>query len=202
MSDKYLRLVENLTPPGRRYSITSPSAPRARFVLFILAYLADDDGRVTASLNDLAARTHYSPPLIRNALAELEAEQHLISISRQPSAANTYQLRQDQLEAQQFENILRTGTPKVDVLTSYGLDVRSANALHRDGVDTLDQLAAKIAEYGREKADYETRNPGREFGFHEFLRFRGLGERSARLVLATYAKWQADLGQSAQPEPC
>ncbi len=198
MSDKYLRLVDELTPPGRRYSITSPSAPRARFVLFILAYLADDEGYVTVSLNDIAARTMYSPPLIRNALVELETE-HLISISRQPSVANTYQLHEDQLEAQQFENVLRTGTPTVDVLTTYGLDMRSRNALHRDGIDTLDHLASKIAEYEREKIDYETRNAGRELGFHEFLRFRGLGERSAQLVLCAYAEWLADVGQLSQP---
>jgi len=195
VSDKYLRLVKNLTPPGRRYDITSPSAPRVRFVLFILAYLADDDGRVTASLNDLAAYTHHSPPLIRDALAELENDHGFVAIRRQPSAANTYQLVAEQLEAQQFENLLRTGTPTVEVLSTYGLDIRSLNALHRDGVCTLDQLATKIAEYEQEKAEYQRRNPGREFGFHEFLRFRGLGERSGRLILDSYSAWLADVNE-------
>lgn len=199
MSDKYLRLVADLTPPGRRYNVTSPSAPRVRFVLFVLAYLADDDGRVSASLNDLAARTLHSPPLIRNALAELESEHGLISIRRRPSAANTYQLCEDQLKAQQFENVLRAGTQTVEVLTAYGLDIRSLNALHRDGVDTLDQLGTKIEEYEREKVVHDNRNPGRELGFHEFLRFRGLGEHSARLVLAAYAEWLTDVEQVAQP---
>lgn len=195
MSDKYLRLVEGLTPPGRRYAISSPSAPRTRFILFMLAYLADDAGQVTVSLNDLAARTLYSPPLIRGALSELETDPALISITRQPSAPNTYQLLEAQLKAQQFDNVLRMGTPTVDVLTTYGLDIRSRNALRREGITTLDELAAQIAQYEREKAAQEPKVPPREFGFHEFLSVRGLGERSARLVLSTYAEWLADNGQ-------
>lgn len=188
MSDEYLRLVANLTPPGRRYQVGSPVAARNRFVLFALAYHADDEGRCTVSLNDLSAFTLYSAPLIRASLRDLQAEHGLVETTSTPSKANTYRLKREALEAQQFSQLLRSPEPQVDLLAEYGSDSRSINALHRAGIDSLHDLGARIAAF---RAAARTEGSGAP-GFHEFLDLDGIGEKSAQRLLDSYAMWLDD----------
>lgn len=183
MSDEYLRLVAGLTPPGRRYQVNSATEPRARFVLFALAYLADDDGRCTVSLTDLAALTLLSTPALRNALRELEQQHGLVRMSRNPSQPNTYRLDRAGLEAHQYSRRLRTTTPTVDLLAEYGLDSRTINALYRAGLSDLGALGTRIAAYQRHKVPDK---------LHVFLGIPGFGERSGRRLLDSYAAWTAD----------
>lgn len=185
VSIQYLDLVMNLTPPGRRYHVESPSASRERTVLIVLAYLADDDGVCTASLNDLAAYTQLQPPTIRTALKDLKADHGFVEIVRKASAPNLYRLKREVLEARSYHNMLRNGQPTVELLTCYGLDIRSIHALHRGALTTLAELGAKIEEYRRTKVD-------RDLPFYRFLDIRGLGERSAQKVLACYDLWQTE----------
>jgi hypothetical protein len=163
----------------------SPVGPRNRFVLFVLAYLADDDGRCTVSLSDLTELTSHPAPAIRASLKELEHGHRLVEMTRSPSQANTYQLNRAELEAQQLSRLLYSDQPLVDLLGEHGLDTRSINALHRGGIDTLDELGAKIDAYRRAPA-------GKHLGLHDFLGIGGLGERSALRVMDSYTAWCHD----------
>lgn len=181
MSAHYTDLVMALTPPGRRYHVATPTAYRTRFVLFMLAHLADDDGRCTVSLTDLHAHTTLQPPMIRTALRELETDE-LVTIHRQASAANTYTLNATALEARQFMTLQHQRGPSIEVLIPHGLDTRALNALHRGEIKTLSDLGAAVDAHRRE-------NPDDEMPFHRFLDIRGLGEDGARTILGCYHAW-------------
>lgn len=185
MAAQYLDLVANLTPPGRRYLIESPSAHRERLVLYVLAYQADDDGRCMASVNDIAAWTTLTAPMARAALQALETEHGFVTITRSANSPNVYTLRPEVLRSKQFLVLLRHGEPSVELLSIYGLDIRSVNALRRGEIATLRELGSKLDDYQRvcHKADVP---------LHRFLDITGLGERSARKVLTAYSAWQAD----------
>lgn len=191
VSEKYLCLVENLTPPGRNYEVPSPTAYRSRFVLFILARLANDDGECTASLSDLSALTVLVPPMVRSAIRALE-DDGLVEVVRDPSSPNLYRLNRDALEAQQYAARLRARGPVTLLLGEYGLDTRSLNTLHRIGLDTIPKLGAKVEEYRRLVA------AGTPLAFHEFLETRNMGERSARKILNAYDAWCVEQGLIAE----
>lgn len=185
MSEQYLRLVENLTPPGRSYVVPSPTAYRTRFVLFVLARLANDEGECVASLTDLSALTVLLPPMVRSAIRALE-EDGLVEVVRNPSSPNLYRLDREALEAQQYATRLRRRGPVTALLSEYGLDTRSLNALHRIGLDTIPKLGAKVDEYRRIVAE------GTPLEFHDYLETRNMGERSAKKILDAYDAWCAD----------
>jgi hypothetical protein len=193
VSERFLQLVSDLTPPGRRYHVSSPAVYRTRFVLFMLAYLADDDGQCTISLRDLSSQTTLLPPMIRTALRELETECKFVRITRTPSAPNTYQLDAEQLRARQFAAVLEDDDePSIEILASYGLDVRSTNALRREEITTLAKLGEVIAGY---RAQSDGGLP-----LHSYLGIRNLGVRSADKLLAAYDQWCADeAGEEPQP---
>lgn len=186
MSDRYLRLVANLTPPGRAYVVPSPIAYRTRFVLFILAYLADDNGECTASVTDLAALTVLEPPMVRSSIQALEDE-GLVEVVRTPSSANLYRLNSEQLQDQQFVAKLRRGGPLIGLLSEYGLDIRSLNTLRRVGLDTIPKLGAKIEAFRQIAA-----TDGAPRGFHDYLDVRNMGVRIGEKILAAYDAWCAD----------
>lgn len=182
---QYLDLVANLTPPGRRYLIESPSAHRERLVLYVLAYQADDGGRCTASVNDIAAWTTLTAPMARAALQALETEHGFVTITRSTNSPNVYTLRPEVLRSKQFLVLLRHGEPSVELLSIYGLDIRSINALRRAEITTLRELGSKLD-------DYQRVCPKADVPLHRFLDITGLGERSARKMLTAYSAWQAD----------
>jgi hypothetical protein len=190
VSAQYLDLVANLTPPGRRYLIESPSEHRERLVLYVLAHQADDDGHCTASVNDIAAWTTLTAPMARAALHALETEYGFVTISRSTNAPNVYSLHKETLKAKQFLNLLRSGEPSVELLSVYGLDVRSINALRRGRITTLAELGDLLGQYRLLAAT--------DLSLHRFLDIRGLGARSAHKIVTSYAAWQAEAdGRSA-----
>lgn len=185
MSAQYLDLVANLTPPGRRYLVESPSVHRERLVLFVLAYLVDEDGSCTASVNDIAALTTLTAPMVRTSLNVLESEHGFVTITRSKNSPNVYTLNKEALESGQYVALLRRGEPSVELLSVYGLDIRSINALRRGRIETLRELGATLDEFDR-TADRT------DLPLHHFLDICGLGERSARKVVTAYRLWEAD----------
>lgn len=190
MSDQYLQLVAALAPRGaQRYFDAVPVEPRSRFVLVMLAYLADEHGRCTISLADLAGLTWGSIPTVRLALRDLENEHGFISTSYQLSGPNTYQLHRSALEAKQPSQLMRAERRSVRLLADYGLDNRCINTLQRIGIETMDDLVAVVA-------DYRSRLTGGPLRFHDYLRSRGdapgLGEITGRKILDTYLAWCQD----------
>jgi PHD/YefM family antitoxin component YafN of YafNO toxin-antitoxin module len=192
VSDQYLDLVFNLTPPGRRYLTESPSAHRERLVLIVLAYLADDEGRCTASVTDIAAYTTLTAPAARAVLLALETEHGFVTITRNTNTPNVYTLRREVLESNQLVALLRRGVPSVELLSVYGLDIRSINALRRGQISTLEELGAELDRY---------RRSGSPLPLHRYLDIRGMGERSARKVVATYSAWQAENAETGSVAP-
>lgn len=182
MSEHYLRLVEGLNPPGRRHISTSSIAPRDRFVLFVLARLADDDGRCTVTPVDLVSATQHTLPVVRRALGDLESVHRLLTTAP-ADAPYTYQLNESRLRALQFAATHDADDQSLWALEEFGLQRRGVSTLLREGITTIPELRTHIDAYRALPAEQQK-------GFHRFLDLPGLGEISAEQALSAYDQWQ------------
>lgn len=183
MSETYVQLILGLTPPGRGYRLTDSAASRDRFVMFVLAYMADDSGRCQVSITDLVAYTHMNPGVIRAALYAARDRDQL-AIIEQGGAPNVYQLNEATLRATQFDRVIQQRVPMF-ILTEYGLSDTFAGRLSYK-FNTMAELGDAITRYRESPADVQDQ------GFHVFLDTRLIGAKAGRDILDAYDRWAAE----------
>lgn len=189
MSKKCVDLVIGLRPPkvGARYQITSPGDSRTRFMLFVLAYLADDAGRCSATNVELAAYMALLPSQVSEVRKRL-VEDGLVEVERSPHSAKpaVYRLAVDELESRQMD-VLAREKGSVFVLEEYGASPRALNALARCEVEDMAALTEEIERYQK----YPTgARPGFDAHLVEHRGVRNFGPRSAFGVLEAFARWR------------
>lgn len=192
VSDEFVRLVVGLSPPGaeRRYHIESAVPLRDRFLLFVLAWLADGDGECSVSKSELAAYTLLRPAQVLEVRARLVAA-GVLEVSRVvgSSLPASYRLRRDVLVARQMVGVVREGG-SVYVLEEFGLGRISIGPLVRCGVGDMVTLAEEVARFRALPLAVQGR------GFHVFLvdgrGARHFGAQGGRRVLEAFDRWRAD----------
>jgi hypothetical protein len=185
MTDQHVQLVLGLTPmgPAIRWQITDTTAPRNRAVLLALAYLADDDGRVTASVADLSAFTQCKPAHIRAGVAA-NRDLGFITVHHSGAGPCQYQIQVDALRGRQGQTVLRNRAP-IYHLADYGAPAQVLRKLDAEGIRDFAALADRIKLYRALPADLQQ-------GFGAFLDIRALGELGAAKILTAYDAWLAD----------
>ena len=220
MSDAFVQLVLGLTPPFQqnRYGIKSPDKdPRERFVLFTLAYFANDDGVCTLRLHDLSAVTRCRVDDIREALRALEDKGFLMSRDHKNTReGRTYVLQTEVLIDEQFNRKSRE-RDSVFQLEAYGASRRTLYSIVRHGYTALVNLKRDPNKNG-----YSYISDGRAMStigeleelielyralpeedrseFGEWLEIRGVASRGGRLLLEAYDAWRDEQASEAAEE--
>lgn len=189
MSEEFVRLVIGLTPPERdqHQNVDTPTRSRDRFMLFMLAWLADENGMCTVSKNALAAHMVVDPARVVECRARLVAARLLyVAIPSGVNTPPTYRLRRDVLELQQLGAGLREAG-SVFVLEEFEVPRPALNALVRAGVETMPALVAEIDAY-------LARPDGEELTFDQHLMksrsIRNFGPARGRQVMDGVRLWR------------
>lgn len=177
---------------GLHHPSLCTSTSRNRFVLWVIAYLSDENGRCSVGYAKIGLVTGMQAAVVSNAVSEL-AEDQLVDVIRQGSRATVLQLNLERLTQLQ-EARYHEATDSIQLLAAYGVSQRVICALDRGGVDTVGQLLLHVDAYRELPAGLQT-------GLHSHLDVRNLGREGGRQIMAAVERIRARKGRRATPPP-